>query len=95
MEADAAEAEHGVARSIWLGNVDVAALQRGLERVDALLRIVRHHRQLGGSRRRSRRDLERRASVSREQPRRQDGAAAAPVKVLAAGVLHAAEELRR
>ncbi|KAL7000273.1 hypothetical protein U1Q18_001421 [Sarracenia purpurea var. burkii] len=95
VEPNSAEAEDGVAGGVGLGNVDVAALQRVLEGVDALLRVVRHHGQIGGRRRLRRRDLEGGASVSGEQPRREHRTAPTPVEVLPASVLHTAEELRR
>nr|GMC76950.1 hypothetical protein Iba_chr03eCG6050 [Ipomoea batatas] len=79
VEADAAEAQNGVARGVGLGEVNVAALQRGLERVDALLIVVRDHREVRARRRSRGGDLKRRPRVSREQPRRQHRTAPAPV----------------
>nr|GMC72856.1 hypothetical protein Iba_chr03bCG15430 [Ipomoea batatas] len=78
VEADAAEAQNGVARGVGLGEVNVAALQRGLERVDALLIVVRDHRQVRARRRSRGGDLKRRPRVSREQPRGQHRTAPAP-----------------
>lgn len=103
VEPNPAEAENGVAARIRLRNPDVPAQQRALQRVHALLRVVRHHRKLSSSsssfslrRRRScrrRRDLESGARVGGEEPGGEYGAAAAPVEVSAAGLLDAAEEL--
>ena len=93
VESDAAEAENSVARGVGLRDSDVAGEKRILERVDAFLGVVGHHRKVGGGRRRGGGDIKSGAGVSGEEPGGEDGAAAAPVEVLAAGILDAAEEL--
>lgn len=98
MEPNPAEAENGVAARIGLRNPNVPTQQRTLQRVYALLRVVRHHRKIssfrhGRRRSRRRRDLESGARVGGVEPGGENGAAAAPVEVSAAGLLDAAEEL--
>jgi len=93
VESDAAEAENGVASGVGLGYSDVASEERVLERVDAFLGVVGHHGEVAGGGRRRAGDLEGRAGVCGEEPGGEDGTAAAPVEVLAAGVLDSAEEL--
>lgn len=93
MEANTAEAEDRIAGGVGLRNVDVATLERALKRVNTLLRVVRHHWEIGRRRRRSS-DLERRPCVSSEEPGGEHWTAPAPIKVSATGVIHATEKLR-
>lgn len=55
VKTDAAEAEYRIARRVRLRDLDVLGQKRALQRVDALLRVVRPHWLvgIGGRRRRS------------------------------------------
>lgn len=46
VQPDSAEAQHRVTRGVRLGDPDVAGEQGGLQRVDALLRVVGPHGKL-------------------------------------------------
>lgn len=95
VEPNAAEAQDCVARGVGLRKVNVAALQRVLERVDALLIVVRDHREVRARRRSRGGDLQRRSRVGRKKPRCQHRTTPAPVKVSPAGGADAAKKLVR
>jgi len=63
VESNAAEAEDGIAGGVGLGYSDVASEERVLERIDAFLGVVGHHREVAGGRRWRAGDLEGRAGV--------------------------------